>query len=603
MESATIRGVTDPTPTSPRSDQHPGLGVSPGIVIGRVMVLDTEHGRVPRRPITAHAVKSELERFDHAIRASIADLHALYAQAKTEMGEETAAIFRVHAVMLADKSLIGPMRTMIEKELVSAEFAVSQQLGVLADKFRSSRDSSFKTKANDIDDLSARVLHHLLGAQQSRLIEAPPDTIIFARDLTPSQTAGFDRSRVIGFATDLGGRTSHTAIVARALGIPAVVGCQDLTAAATEGMTAILDGDRGVVILNPTPEQLTDYRLQIEQTRNFRLSLTELCRLPAITIDGTRIEILGNIEFAEEINQVIDAGGEGVGLYRTEFLYLTSPTEPTEEDHYKAYARCVSLAGGRPLTIRTVDLGADKYTQSRVDVPERNPFLGNRSIRYCLRNLPMFKRQLRALLRASSLGPIKIMFPLVTSLEEFRQAKYHVRDIMDDLAEEGLAFDRDLKMGMMVEVPSAAIMAEAFAREVDFFSIGTNDLVQYTLAVDRTNERVAGLYSHTHPAVLRLIKDVIRKAKRADIPVSCCGESAGDLEFAMLLIGFGLRTLSVTSSSIPQLKRLIRSVNISQCERIARSAIALDSDVQVAALLRERARKIVPEAFDGRTAE
>lgn len=584
-------------------EEHRGLGVSPGIVIGRVLVLDTEHGRVARRMIKPEKVKSELARFDTAIKASIEELNHVYKQAEKEMGKETAAIFRVHMAMLGDKSLTGPMRRMIETELVTAEYAASAKLGELADRFRASKDSAFTTKANDIDDLAARILRHLTGASHQRLKDVEPGTVVLARDLTPSQAAGFDRTKVVGFATDLGGRTSHTAIVARALGIPAVVGCQDLTVAAQDGMEVILDGDRGRVILRPTPEQLEEYLGYIEQTKTFSLSLDELTNLPSTTLDEVHIEIQGNIEFPEEVSAVLAHGGEGVGLYRTEFLYLTSTQEPTEKDHFNAYKKCIELSKGRPVTIRTVDLGADKYTQAQAAIPERNPFLGCRSIRYCLRNLPMFKRQLRALVRASSLGPIKIMFPLVTSLSEFRHGKSLVKDVMEDLLEEGTKFDQKIPIGMMVEVPSAALMAAAFAREADFFSIGTNDLVQYTLAVDRTNERIAAMYNPAHPAVIRLVRDVVRAGRRAKIPVSCCGESAADLDYALLLIGLGLRTLSVTASSIPRLKRMIRSVRIPQCEKIAKHAISLDSDVQVAAFLRDQARKIVPEAFDGRAAD
>ena len=595
----------EPEQPSPRrpSRTHTGLGVSSGIVIGRVLVLDTEHGRMPRRAVKAGQVKQEISRFDHAVKASVEELNHVYKKAEKEMGKETAAIFRVHAVMLLDKSLILPIRKMIESEQVTAEFAASHVLHDLADKFRASRDTAFSTKANDIEDLAARLLHHLLGSGKSRLAAAGPGTVVLARDLTPSQTAAFDRVKILGFATDLGGRTGHTSIVAKALGIPAVVGCRDLLDHAEDGMDVILDGERGVVILNPDAEQLAEYTGYIERTRTYELSLEELSDLESVTTDGEHVELLGNIEFADEIESVFEHGGEGVGLYRTEFLWLTRDTEPTERDHFLAYKRCVELAKGKPLTIRTLDLGADKMTQSRNEVPERNPFLGCRSIRYCLRNVPMFKRQLRALVRASAYGPIKIMFPLITSTSEFRQGKFLVNDVMEDLAEDGVEFDRNIKIGMMVEVPAAALMAETFAREVDFFSIGTNDLVQYTIAVDRTNERVANLYSPTHPAVIRLIRDVIRTARRFAIPVSCCGESAGELEYSLLLIGLGLRTLSVTSSSIPRLKRMVRSVSASQCERIARHVMSLDSDVQVAAYLRDRALKIVPEAFDGRAAD
>lgn len=598
-----------PAPPPPGPPSAPmlvfkGLAVSPGIAIGRVLVIDDDLRRVVRRSIRPGRTRDEVARFDAALKASIAELNDVHKRAEREMGGETAKIFLFHVGMLGDKSLIEPIRAAIQKNLVGAEYAVAHAFADLAARFRANPDSVFATKVNDIEDLAHRLLKHLGGDdKQARLREADASTIVVARDLTPSQTAAFDRERILAFATDLGGRTSHTAIIARALDIPAVVGCQTLLRYARDGTSVILDGDRGTVTLNPDPATIEEYRRAIEQVRVFRLELNELVRLPSITTDGEHVHLLGNIELPDETTKVIAAGGEGVGLYRTEYLYLTGNTSPTEEDHFNAYKRCVELVKGRELTIRTVDLGADKYTQAQEEIPERNPFLGCRSIRYCLQNLGMFKRQLRALLRASALGPMKIMFPLITSLGELRHAKYLINDTMEELEEEGLAFDRSIKIGMMVEVPSAALLADLFAREVDFFSIGTNDLVQYTLAVDRTNERVAHMYNATHPAVIKLIRDVTRTARRRNLPVSCCGEAAADLEYAILLIGLGLRTLSVTSSAIPQLKRLVRSVSTTQCERIARQALSLDSDVQVASMLRDQARKIVPEAFDGRSAE
>jgi phosphotransferase system enzyme I (PtsI) len=519
------------------------------------------------------------------------------------MGPDTANIFLFHIGMLGDKSLIGPMRQMIAKDHVVAEYAVYHTFTEWANRFRHMKDSAFTTKANDLEDLSGRVLKQLIGEHKSRLNELHHEAVVIAPDLTPSQAAGFDREKVVAFATDLGGRTGHTSIVARALSIPAVVGCGNLTDYATDGTPVIVDGDRGVVIIDPDEKQLHEYHAYIEQRKVFQLSLDELAGLQSITRDGTEIELLGNIEFPEEIPTILKFGGEGVGLYRTEFLYLTRETEPTEEEHFAAYSACVKLLEGRTLIIRTVDLGADKYTQRQKEQPERNPFLGLRSIRYCLKNLPMFKTQLRAILRASALGPMKVMFPLITSTQELRQAKWVLREVMEDLTEEGVAYDAKIPIGIMVEVPSVAVMADLFAREVDFFSIGTNDLIQYTLAVDRTNEKVAAMFNQAHPAVCHLIKDVARVSRRRGIPCSCCGESAGDPDFAVLLIGLGLRTLSATAASIPQLKRLVRSVTIEQCEKIARKALSLDSDVSVAAYLRDQTRKIIPEAFDGRSVE
>jgi phosphotransferase system enzyme I (PtsI) len=580
-----------------------GIPVSPGIVIGRVFVLDDQHHRIPRRAIRPEAAAAELARLDEAIAASRAELERVRADAAEQMGEETAKIFSFHQGLLGDPSLIKPIREKIAGEHLTAEYAVYSALNELAGRFRGMRDTAFTTKANDVEDLAQRVLRRLIGEHRTHLADLHREAVVVARDLTPSQAATFDREKVVAFATDLGGRTSHTSIVARALGIPAVVGCGDITGVASDGQQVIVDGDRGLVIVEPDPQQLDEYHAFIEQRAVFQHSLDELASLPSVTRDGTAIDLLGNIEFPQEIPTVLACGGSGVGLYRTEFLYLASETEPSEEDHYKAYSECVRLSGGRVLTIRTVDLGADKYTQRQQQDPERNPFLGLRSIRYCLKNQPMFKTQLRALLRASALGPIRIMFPLVTSTAEYRQARFIVNEVMEDLAEEGIAYDPRLPVGMMVEVPSAAIMADSFAREVDFFSIGTNDLVQYTLAVDRTNERVTHLFNPAHPAVIKLIKDVARVGRRRHVPVSCCGESAGEPDFALLLIGLGLRTLSTTAASIPQLKRMVRSVTIEQCEKIARRALSFDSDVSVAAYLRDQARRIIPEAFAGRSVE
>jgi phosphotransferase system enzyme I (PtsI) len=590
---------------APAPVRHPvaikGLPVSGGIVIGRVLVIDDAMRRVVRRTIKSGEVKSELGRFESAVKASIADIQRIHEQAERDMGREAAKIFTFHIGLLKDPSLLGQVRTQIEKELVTAEYAASHVLDKLASMFRLHKDPVFATKVNDIDDLSDRLMTQLVaqeGAPGSREGRIDESTIIVARDLTPSQTASFDRSRVLGFATDHGGMTSHTAIIAKALEIPAVVGCQTLLSSVQDGDLVVLDADKGVVMLYPDTPTLEHYTKAISLRKTRQAALVELRDLPSVTTDGVPIHLVGNIELPDEVSRVIGAGGEGIGLYRTEYLYLTGNEEPTEGVHYRAYKRCVQLCNGRELVIRTMDLGADKYTQAQSETPERNPFLGCRSIRYCLKNQPMFKKQLRAILRASADGPIKVMFPLVSTIAELRQAKFIVNDVMEELDEEGLPFDRGIKIGMMVEVPSAAIQAETFARECDFFSLGTNDLVQYTLAVDRINERVANLYTPMHPAVIRLIRDVSRAARRNRIPISNCGEASGDLEFAMLLIGLDVTTLSVSASGIPKLKRFVRALNKEQCDKIARETLRLESDVQIAAFLRDRARKMAPNCFD-----
>ncbi|HVZ93454.1 MAG TPA: phosphoenolpyruvate--protein phosphotransferase [Phycisphaerales bacterium] len=579
-----------------------GIPVSSGVVIARVFVLDDVHVRIPKRQVPAGAEQAEQVRLETALKASLEDLDAMRRHAEEELGAEAAKIFAFHQGMLADPSLVKLIAERITKERVTAEWAVQEQFRLLAKRFEAMADPAFRTKVDDLWDLERRVLRHLIGEHRSALSRLDQPAVIVASDLTPSQAATFPRSHVLGFCTDLGGPTSHTAIFARALDIPAVVGCETLTQAAEDGDPIIIDGDRGVAILHPDEKTLEEYSGYIKEAQAFALSLAELKDLGAVTTDGVEIELLGNIEFASEVRSVLEDGGAGVGLFRTEFLWLTSDHEPTEQEQFEEYRLCAELAGGKTMVLRTFDLGADKATQERAGTPERNPFLGLRSIRYCLQNLPLFKRQLRAMLRATASGPMKIMFPLVSNVMELRQAKMILRDVMEDLEDEGIAFDRETKIGMMVETPSAAIMVHSFCREVDFFSIGTNDLIQYTLAVDRTNERVSKLYSGADPAVLRLMKEVARTAKRFNIPVSCCGELAGDTQYTMLLLGLGLRTLSVTPSRIPYVKRVIRSVDIGKCERLARTACSFDSDRQVIAYLRDQARKVIPEESGGRSA-
>lgn len=593
-----VHSLQGPTETTQQMEVLRGIAVSPGLVIGRVFLFEDEGRRVVRRFTPAAGSADESERAQAALQTSIADLQAVKERAEREMGAEAAKIFLFHIGVLQDKSLRDPIFKRIEQDHMAAEHAVDETFGDWAKRFASMGDSAFTTKVNDLEDLRNRVLGHLMGEHNRTLDDLKHQAIVLADDLTPSQAAGFNRELVLAFVTDRGGRTSHTAIVARALNIPAVVGVRGVAKAAEEDQTVIVDGLEGVVIIDPTDEQLDRYKERKARMERRQTMWKEQASEPSVTTDGVPIRLLGNIEFPDEISHVIEVGGQGVGLYRTEFLYLASDHEPSEEEHYQAYKRCVEQLNGMELVVRTVDLGADKYTQHRVELPERNPFLGNRSIRYCLSNLPMFKRQLRAILRASAHGPLKIMFPLVTTVQELRQAKAIVRDVMEDLADEDIQFDRNVPMGMMIEVPAAAVIASSFARDAAFFSIGTNDLVQYTLAVDRTNERVADLFTAMHPAVLRLVRDTMRGAKSRQIPVSCCGESAAELDFAVLLIGLGVRTLSVGSYSIPQVKKLVRSVSAEECARIARRALSLESPSDVAAYVRERVRKVMPGVFD-----
>jgi phosphoenolpyruvate-protein phosphotransferase (PTS system enzyme I) len=406
-----------------------------------------------------------------------------------------------------------------------------------------------------------------------------------------------DRTHVLGLATDAGGRTSHTAIVARALGLPAVVGLNDVTAETGAGDIVIIDGNRGVVVIDPDPETLRNYENYAQQQVEFIHSLDALRDLPAITRDGHEVTLLGNIEFPGEAHTVLEKGGQGIGLYRTEFLYLSTDVEPTEEDHYRAYRQVIESCPGLPIVIRTMDLGADKYTQARARTPERNPMLGCRSIRFCLQNLNMFKRQIRAILRAAADAPVSMFFPLISQMLELRQAKAVVRDVLEDLEEENIPHRADLPIGIMVETPAAAMMCDLLAREVDFYSIGTNDLIQYTLAVDRGNERVAALFSAANPAVLRLVRQVIRSGIRYDVPVSMCGEVAGDPLYTLPLLGMGLKTFSCSPPSIPEVKQVIRATTMEQALLVARQVMLFESENEVVNYLRAELRKVLPETY------
>ncbi len=579
-----------------------GIPVSPGIAVGHVFILDDVRTRIPRRAIPAGTTAKEQDRFTAAVAGAREELVQLSRQAESQLGEDAAKIFGFHLGMLSDRSLTEPIRKRIEADRVTAEFAVQEQFAQLAQVFGGMAES-FQTKVDDVWDMERRLLKQLIGEHTSGLARLSRPSVVVSADLTPSQTAAFQGLPVIAFATDIGGSTSHTAIFARALGIPAVVGLERITEAAEDGDEIIIDGGRGVAILRPDAPTIEAYKAHLRSAEIEAKALQEVARLPAVTKDGVEIELLGNIEFAGEVDNIRASGGVGVGLFRTEFLWLTSDHEPTEEEQFTAYRTCVEMAHGGPVTLRTFDLGADKQASQHAVVHEPNPFLGCRSIRYCLQNLTLFKRQLRAILRASAFGPIKIMFPLVTNLLELRQAKLHLRDVMEDLQDEGIAFDPKVPIGIMVEVPAAALMAGTFVREVDFLSVGTNDLIQYTLAVDRTNEKVQGLYTAGHPAVLRLIKDVVRAGRRGNVAVSCCGEVAGDPEYTMLLLGLGLRSLSAAPGSLPALKRVIRNVDIPTCDRLARTACSFDSERQVTAYLRDQARKILPDLFGGRSAE
>ena len=583
-----------------------GIPVSPGVAIQEAVVLDAEDQPVPRRTVPAEKVQAQLDQLNRALQASVTEIEELRDQTAHSLGPDLGKIFSFHLGMLADEHLIGQVRDLIQSERVTSEYAVYETMRRLAKTFLSADSRYLRERVSDVWDLERRVLRHLIGEASAELAKVDRPSALVAHDLTPSQTAALDKQHIKAIATDAGGRTSHTAILAHALGIPAIVGLEKVTALINTGDQIIIDGNRGVVVIDPDAARLMEYRQELRRMALFEEGLDELKDLPAVTKDGTEIELLANIEFPTEIGDALERGAQGIGLYRTEFLFLASETPPSEDEQYDTYVAALRALGGKPMTVRTLDLGADKIPASTLEfgfdaATERNPFLGVRSIRLCLQNLPLFKTQLRAILRASTEGPVRIMFPLISHVMELRQARMILQDVMEDLDEQDIDFQRDVPVGMMIEVPSAALQATTFAREVDFFSIGTNDLIQYTLAVDRSNERIASLYSGAHPAVISLVRDVVRAANRADIEVSLCGELAGEVEYVALLLGLGLRKLSITPPAVPEIKRVIRALSIDHCRRVARKAAAFDSEREVLNYLREEVRKYAPEVFDGRS--
>ncbi len=573
-----------------------GIAVSPGIAIARSLVIDSEDYRIPRRSILPSVKVMEVKRVRDAFKKAVAELE------KSDSDEIIAEgnikdIFAVHLRFLKDKNLRKKITDLVYNDLLTAEYAVSTTLRDIANHFASVQNKYISERATDIYDIEKRLLRHLLGKKREDIGHINREVVIVAHELSPTQTAGFDRKFIKGFATDAGGRTSHTAIVARSLGIPAVVGLEDVTRNVAPTATVIIDGNRGVVIIEPDEQMLKEYQQHALEFERLERELDALRDLDAITRDGVKVELYGNIEFPHEAEMVIDKGGQGIGLYRTEFLYLYSQTEPTEEDHYRAYSEVIRVFGNMPIVIRTMDLGADKFTQSRRFSREPNPFLGLRSIRFCLQNIVLFKTQLRAILRASVHGDVRIMFPLISSLHELRQAKMIVRDVMEDLDEDGIKYNSNVPLGIMVETPSAALTASILAGESDFFSIGTNDLIQYTLAVDRGNERVSTLYSGADPAVINLLRSIMHDANKAKISVSICGEMASEPEFIMLLLGLGFRTFSLAPPMIPEIKKLVRSVTVESCNVIARKVLMMNSEREVINYLRNAAMKVLPEVF------
>ncbi|MBY0513624.1 MAG: phosphoenolpyruvate--protein phosphotransferase [Gemmataceae bacterium] len=585
-----------------------GIPVSPGVAIGPALVLDTEGVRIPHRVVPPEQVPHEIDRLRDALGSAAAEARVTRERISARLGQALGNIFSAHAGAFEDDSFRLRIEHLIRAENYSAEYAVSRGIREYVKRLEEAGQRlgehaavEVRRRAAELIDLEKQVLAALLGQTSEPLLSVSEPVVIVANDLMPSDTAEFSPRTVFAFATESGGPTSHTAILAGALEIPAVVGLGRFLTDVSGGDRVIVDGDRGLVIIDPDDETVARY----EEIRAAHLSRADrydsIRDKPAVTFDGAAaVRLLGNIELAQEAAHCIERGAEGVGLYRTEFLYLNKTADPTEDEHYEAYLAVLKPIGpDRPVVVRTLDLGADKFSSvSSLLGGEKNPFLGLRSVRLCLRKLDLFKTQLRAILRAALHGDIRIMFPMISTVDELRQCKTLLNEVKEDLEDAGIPFKRELPVGTMIEVPSAALLADVLAKEVDFFSIGTNDLVQYTLAADRNNENVAHLYNPTDPAVLRLIRMVVQAADKEQITVNVCGEMSGEPLYIPLLVGLGLRQLSATPRKIPEIKRVIRQLKVPEAEQVADAALRMETARQVSSYLREQLRRILPEAAD-----
>ena len=583
-----------------RSDirTYKGIGVSPGIAIGRAVIVEKRVASVYRVPIREEEVPAEVTRFLESLEKTQDELLDLKQKVSRSMGEEYARIFEAHAMIVGDASFSDKVVQKIENEQVNAEWALAEVQEELQARFASFEDDYLRERVADVKDVAERVLVNLTGISHHDLSEIEHDVIIIADDLTPSDTIHFNRRPIVGFATEAGGRTSHTSIIAKSLFMPAIIGVPRLTKIVDNDELVIVDGYEGTVVVNPTPAMLQEYVSRVSRHEEAEQKLLENRELAAETKDHHQISLQANIELIEELKDVQKFGAQGIGLYRSEFLYLsTAPFLPTEEQHFNVYRELAESTAPNWCVIRTFDLGGKKLARELLGSKEDNPVLGLRALRLCMQHRDMFKTQLRALLRASAYGKIKIMFPLVSGVQELRQVKTLIRQIRLELDAQEIPYNRELQIGIMIEVPSAAVIADLLATEADFFAIGTNDLIQYSLAIDRGNENVSYLYEPLHPALLRLIKFVIDAGKKAGIPVSMCGEMASDPIYAIVLLGLGLEIFSMNPSSIPIVKNVVRSVRYKDCKRIAELCLQKKTAQEIEEFIIESVAMRFPEGL------
>ncbi len=575
-----------------------GVGGSPGVVLAPVYRISTEETRCPDRILERDEIVLEVERFKAAVEKTRQQITLIKKKVGRAIGQADATIFDMHVMVLDDSAFFGETIRRIEQDRMNAEAAVRAVTSRYGEVLSAMEDEYLRERASDIKDVTRRVLRNLTGEKTHVLDGLHKKSIVVATDLSPSDTASLKRDLVLGFATDLGSSTSHTAIMARALGIPAVIGLGDVTRRLETDDEILMDGTEGVVILHPSDDSLKKYNALARQRENIQTGLAGLRDQPAETLDGHRVVLSANIELVDEVGEVRKVGAEGVGLFRSEYLYVASRELPTEAEQLVSYQGVVSLLAPDPVIIRTVDLGGDKFASSLKMPSEINPFLGFRAIRFCLAQPAIFKTQLRAILRASAHGKVRIMYPMISNVGEVIRANAILEECKGELRSEGIAFDDGIEVGVMIEIPSAAVTADIIAKHVSFFSIGTNDLVQYTLAVDRVNDRVAHLYEPTHPAVLRLMKMTIEAGHARGIWVGVCGQMAGDPLMTHLLLGLGIDELSMAPAALPAVKDMIRSVTLAQARRLAEAALREETANDVLKLCRELTARVAPEILE-----
>jgi len=571
-----------------------GIPASEGIVIAKAYKLGKEIFNIFKEPISEKDIPSQIELFEEALTQTRKEIIKLQERISQEMGRETAEIFDAHLLVLEDRMLIEEVINRLKQERFNIAYIFSEVLKKYVEIFSKIEDDYLKERISDINDVGRRILRKLTGKENVSLEKLSERVVVVAHDLSPSDTAAMHKKNVAALITDVGGKTSHTAILAKSLEIPAVVGLKDATHKINNHDLLIVDGNEGLVIVDPNEETLEIYRQKEYKMSSIAERFFADKDLPAITLDNAKIKVLANIELPEEIDSAREHGAEGIGLYRTEFFYMNRDDLPSEDEQFQAYKYVAQAITGNEVIIRTLDLGGDKFI-SQVQIPEEMyPFLGWRAIRFCLARPDIFKVQLRAILRASAYGNLKLMYPMISGIEEFRQANSILEECKDELREKNIPFNENIKVGLMIELPSAALTADLLAEEADFFSIGTNDLIQYSLAVDRANENVAYLYEPTHPAVLRMIKNVIDAAHKAQIPVGMCGEMASETKFVPLLLGLELDEFSVPALVVPQIKYIVRMLKKEEAVSFAKEALSFSTGKEVEDFCSQKIKEIFP---------